>query len=333
MTTSASIRQDLCPLLDLAARVGRDPLLTQASTGNISIKIGDVLWVKASGKWLADATRAEILIPLDLGGLQASVRENRDPAEQQSSASIETAMHVTLPHPVVLHVHSVNAIAWAVRADAPAQLQARLRGLRWQFIPYVASGLPLATEIGRVLAVQPDTDVLVLGNHGLVLGGRDCRATEDLLADVERRLAIPAREAGPADYAPLADLAADSQWALPDDQAIHSLATDPVTRRVLQGGFLYPCQAIFSEASKPQLFQPAPHPAEDTVRPFVLVEGRGVVLNRKITPAETAMLSGLAQVVQRIGASAPIRYLTEDEVAAGASTAAYRYRDLANARH
>jgi hypothetical protein len=50
-------------------------------------------------------------------------------------------------------------------------------------------------------------------------------------------------------------------------------------------------------------------------------------------PAEIAMLSGLAQVVQRIGATAPIRYLTEGEVAASSSTAAYRYRELANASH
>ncbi len=50
-----------------------------------------------------------------------------------------------------------------------------------------------------------------------------------------------------------------------------------------------------------------------------------------MTPAEIAMLSGLAQVVQRVGRSAPLRYLTEDEVAASSSTAAYRYRELANA--
>ena len=64
-----------------------------------------------------------------------------------------------------------------------------------------------------------------------------------------------------------------------------------------------------------------------------LVKERGVLLSRIMTPAEIAMLSGLAQVVQRIDPSAPLRYLTEAEVAAGASTAAYRYRELANARH
>jgi rhamnose utilization protein RhaD (predicted bifunctional aldolase and dehydrogenase) len=249
-------------------------------------------------------------------------------------------MHVTLPHQVVLHVHSINTIAWAVREDAPAEIATRLDGLRWQWIPYVASGLPLAREIERVLAVRPDTDVLVLGNHGLVLGGKDCQAAEELLSEIERRLTIPARQAHPADYALLAELATDAPWALPDDDAIHALATDPVSRKILEGGFLYPCQAIFSDASTPELFRAAAAPDlpeewkdQYAARPFLIIKGRGVVLNRAMTPAETAMLSGLAQVVQRIGPSARLRYLTEDEVAAGSSTVAYRYRELANASH
>jgi rhamnose utilization protein RhaD (predicted bifunctional aldolase and dehydrogenase) len=337
MIKNVSVNEDLGLLLDLAGRVGRDPLLTQASTGNISLKLDGVLWIKASGKWMADATAGKILIPLDLAGVHAGIRQNLDPAGLYPSASIETAMHVTLPHPVVLHVHSINTIAWAIRADAAAQLETRLDGLRWQWIPYVASGLPLAREIARVLSERPDTDVLVLGNHGLVLGGKDCETTENLLAEIERRLAIPPRQAHPADYAILAELAGDSTWDLPDDDAIHALATDPVSRKVLEGGFLYPCQAMFSDARTPELFHAAPDvvpdPGDFAARPFLMVKGRGVVLNRTMTPAEIAMLSGLAQVVQRIGPSAPLRYLSEDEVAASASTAAYRYRELANASH
>lgn len=57
---------ELRPLLELTQRIGSDPLLTQASTGNISAKLDGVLWIKASGKWMADAMRDDILIPLDL---------------------------------------------------------------------------------------------------------------------------------------------------------------------------------------------------------------------------------------------------------------------------
>jgi rhamnose utilization protein RhaD (predicted bifunctional aldolase and dehydrogenase) len=339
MIKNVSVNEDLGPLLELAGRVGRNPLLTQASTGNISMKLGGALWIKASGKWMADATGGKILIPLDLAGVRASIRQNIDPAELYPNASIETAMHVTLPDRVVLHVHSINTIAWAVREDAAAQLKTRLDGLRWRWIPYVASGLPLAREIERALSSRRDTDVLVLGNHGLVLGGRDCQATADLLAEIERRLAVPPRQAHPADYALLAELAGDSPWDLPEDDAIHALATDPVSRTVLEGGFLYPCQAMFSDARTPELFHAVQAPdatadlAEYADRPFLIVKGLGVVISRTMTPAEIAMLSGLTQVVQRIDPSAPLRYLTEAEVAEGGSTAAYRYRELANASH
>ena len=336
MIKSVGMNGDLGPVLELAGRVGRNPLLTQASTGNISLKLDGALWIKASGKWLADASGGKILIPLDLAAVRASIRQNIDPAELYPNASIETAMHVTLPHPVVLHVHSVNTIAWAIRKDGPAQLSARLDGLRWQWIPYVASGLPLARAIERALSARPDTDVLVLGNHGLVLGGKDCGATEDLLADIEERLSIPARTARPVDHTQLTALltkfAGDSAWDVPDDDAMHALATDPISRKILEGGFLYPCQAMFSDARTPELFHAVDSPG-DTGRPFLMVKGRGVLVRRVMTAAEIAMLSGLAQVVQRIGPSAPLRYLTEDEVAASASTAAYRYRELANARH
>jgi len=50
-----------------------------------------------------------------------------------------------------------------------------------------------------------------------------------------------------------------------------------------------------------------------------------------MTPAQRAMMSGLAQVIQRISLSAPLRYLTDDEVANCSSTIASRYLELTNA--
>jgi hypothetical protein len=68
-------------------------------------------------------------------------------------------------------------------------------------------------------------------------------------------------------------------------------------------------------------------------RPFLIVEGGGVLIGQGTTCAEEAMLGGLAEVVRRIGATAPLRYLTEDEIANGLNVEAYRYRELANANH
>jgi len=48
----------------------------------------------------------------------------------------------------------------------PDQLKERLAGLYWRWIPYAASGMPLAREIEKAVAGAPETDVLILGNHG-----------------------------------------------------------------------------------------------------------------------------------------------------------------------
>src|SRR4051812_32543175 len=114
---------ELRSLRALTARVGRDPLLTQGSTGNSSLKLGDSMWIKASGKWMADAWAQNIFISVDLAEVRRSVCLGLDPAERFAGASIETAMHAALPHRAVIHLHSVDAIAFAVRKDGLAQLQ------------------------------------------------------------------------------------------------------------------------------------------------------------------------------------------------------------------
>lgn len=249
------------------------------------------------------------------------------------SASIETFMHAVVPHRVVVHVHSVNTIAWAVRQDAESELAQTLSGLRWHWIPYVPSGRPLAREMEKVASRRPDTDVFVLGNHGLVICGEDCNAVEELLCEVESRLAIVPRRAPIARRGLLEQLACMSPWRLPEREALHALGTDAAARRILRGGVLYPCQAIF--LGQPAPMMPCSVPVSDVRdgvggqyvhRPFLIVEGSGVMLSQKITRAELAVLSGLVEVVQRIGPSAPVRYLTPSDVADVLSGDGVRYR-------
>jgi rhamnose utilization protein RhaD (predicted bifunctional aldolase and dehydrogenase) len=328
---------ELVQLKDLSARIGGDPLLTQASTGNTSIKLDDVLWIKASGRWLADAKHEDILVPLDLREVKRYISQQVDPAEVYACASIETAMHAVLPHPVVLHVHSVNTIAWAVRHDARQQLQRQLDGLRWQWVPYVPSGLPLAQEIERAVSASVNTNVLVLGNHGLVIAGDSCEHVTHLLSQVERRLALRPRTANPPDYHALDEVSEGSSWALPEDDGIHALAIDLASQAILSGGILFPCQSIFSNWTSREMFQAVPWPFSIDqceslygTRSFLMIAGRGVIVKKTMTPSQRAMMSGLAQVVQRINSAAPIHYLSDEEVEYS-RTMATRYLEKADA--
>jgi rhamnose utilization protein RhaD (predicted bifunctional aldolase and dehydrogenase) len=341
---STRVERELDCLRQLSARVGSDALLVQASNGNTSIKLEGILWIKGSGKWLARANQEEILIPIELAEAKETVEQGGEIAPRQISRngmrpSIETAMHAVLPHRVVIHVHSINTIAWAIRSDGIEELTARLGGLHWQWIPYAASGIPLAREIELAVARAKETDVFILANHGLVVCGQDCAATEELLCEVERRLAISARPFPLPDSAVLGNIARFSGWQYPDYDSLHALGTDKAALKILRGGVLYPCQAIFLglealtlpptlAASKLKACLTGGEPPS-----FVVVERSGVMLNEKMTSAERATLIGLMEVVRRTAESAQLRYLTREEVEKVVNEGGRGYRDEAETEH
>ena len=333
---SVATASELDSLLEVSARLGADPLLIQAATGNTSLKRDGVLWIKASGKWLAHADREEILIPVDLAETRARIERNIDPAGQSAmvngkklGTSVETAMHAVLPHRVVFHVHSVNSIAWAVRRDGAAELAGRLAGFHWQWVPYVPSGLALARAIREALARAPRTDVLVLANHGLVVCGDSCEEAEARLREFELRVSISPRVPPPPQWESLTQLANGTTWRAPQNAALHAIGSDPVSRRIVSRGVLYPCQAIFLTPEMITIPQSADSTWLDEIRdPFVAVEDAGVLVREKPNPAVAATLAGLAQVLQRIPESSTVEYLAESDVRGLLCADVYHYREV-----
>ncbi len=332
MTVAAG--SEIESLLEVSARLGADPLLIQAATGNTSLKSDGVLWIKASGKWLAHADREEILIPVDLADTRTRIDCGIDPAGQTAfvngkkfGTSVETAMHAVLPHRVVLHVHSVNSIAWAVRRDGAAELADRLAGFHWQWIPYVPSGLALARAIREALARVPRTDVLVLANHGLVVCGDTPEEAEARLREFELRACICPRVPPPPHWEALTQLSGGTSWRAPQNATLHAIGADPVSRRIVARGVLYPCQAIFLTPKMTTIPQTADASWLDAAGdPFVAVEDAGVLVREKPNPAVAATLAGLAQVLQRIPESACIEYLAEADVRGLLCADVYHYR-------
>ncbi len=282
-----------------------------------------------------------MLVPVALSEACEALRQGREITRPHASItpmrpSIETAMHAVLPHRVVIHVHSINAIAWAIRLDGHDELGARLKGLRWQWIPYVASGVPLAQEIGMALARAKETNVFLLANHGLVICGEDCAETEQLLHDVERRLMIPPRAVPLPDGGALENIAPFARSEHPRFDRLRALATDEVSLRILKGGVLYPCQAIFLGLDV-LVVPPAlsasrwiEHTGGQGQTPaFVVVEGTGVLLHEKITGAQRATLLGLVEVIRRTDTSMRLRYLTREEVEKVLNEGGRGYRDEA----
>jgi hypothetical protein len=175
--------------------------------------------------------------------------------------------------------------------------------------------------------------VFVLGNHGLVVCGESCEAAESLLSEVQRRLAIGTRSASKPNIKLLERIRGASSWRLPDSDTLHALGTDFISRQILEGGILYPCQTIFLGQNRVTLRVPEDKVSSrkaidplDASRPFLIVEECGILINSEITAVELAVLRGLAEVVLRIEPGAPIRYLSDPEVTSLLAADSHLYR-------
>ncbi|MBF0175276.1 MAG: class II aldolase [Magnetococcales bacterium] len=309
----------------LSGRIGQDINLIQGGGGNTSFKQEGILWVKGSGTWLSRAEDAQVFVPLFLDEVRQVIAENRldtfggQMAESSSlRPSIETSMHALLPHTVVLHVHSVNAIAWAVLADAPQRLAHLLGGMAWAWIPYRRPGLPLTREIVVQLAGQERLpDVLFLGNHGLVVGGENCAAAESLLWDVERRLALPLRATPAPVWERLhARISTLPLWRVPDHLDLHAMAFDPVARALLLRPALYPDHVVY--LGRDSCLLPADTPLDQGVgrwanAAFCVVENEGVLFGPALSPGAEAMLHCHSLVTRRLASTLGVRCLTPEE--------------------
>ena len=307
---------ELDRLRALSARIGADPLLVQAAGGNTSFKDNGTMWIKASGTWLKDAATRDIFVPLDHAGVLAALSQN-DPACETCAdfvradlnatglrPSIETTVHALMPQRVVVHVHCVNTIAWAIRADAEIHLAEKLGGFNWAFIPYARPGLPLATAIQARL--RADTDVLVLGNHGLVIAAETVADAEALLIRAAAALNRPARAAVPPDHEALRKLCAGTNYAAAISDETHALATDALALKHGMSRVYYPDHVVFLGIGVATNFTGSP--------PLIAIPGQGVLIAKDAKPAIEPMGRCLADVMRRIEQDDPLVALTETDI-------------------
>lgn len=338
--------EDFAALRAVSARFGADPLLIQGPGGNTSIKANGVMWIKASGALLAEAESREIFVAVDLPALSAAV-ERDDPLADEPARfalageglrpSIETCLHAVFARRVVLHVHCVNTVAFALREDARERLAERLGGLRWAFIDYVKPGARLAAE---VRARAADADVVVLGNHGLIVAGDTVEAAAALVEAAARALSVAPARTGAPDFQRLAALAGAGYAPAREGHPLHDVALSPRRLAIATGGSLYPDHVVFCGAGATALGDGdnAAHlAARLSARglappPFLLAPGAGALLRDDASPSARALARCLGDVLARVPEDAAPRYLTDEETRELIDWDAEKYRQALNAR-
>jgi rhamnose utilization protein RhaD (predicted bifunctional aldolase and dehydrogenase) len=319
---------ELYDLKKLSARVGADPLLVQAAGGNTSLKQDEVMWIKASGAWLKDAVTRDIFVPMDREALLAALTKN-DPACETCTGfvlsglnttglrpSIETTVHALMPQRVVLHVHCVNTIAWAIQSDAEQKLAEKLRDFHWAFIPYAKPGLPLAGAISARL--KPGIDVLILGNHGLVVAADSVAAAEALLERIVAALARSVRSVFLPDLEMLNAISKGTAYTPAKSNETHALALDTFALASGRNAVFYPDHVIFLGVGV----------ATETSSGAALVAlaGKGVLIHSDAKPAVEPMGRCLADVLRRVGENSALIALNDRDIDSLVNWDAEKYR-------
>ena len=334
----ANIRDDIeyQKLLQLSALEGADPLRVQAAGGNTSIKQDGILWIKASGTWLQNALTSPIMVPVKLDELLQVMHQGHEDAnsaslfvaqEQQDKPeiaaalrpSIETTVHAVLPQKVVVHVHCVNCIALAVRNDGETAVQQKLQDFNMAWVPYVKPGLTLSQAIQQ--AIDQNTDVIILGNHGLVVAADSVDEASRLLNRVCEAATQPARQAPAADTDALQTLTGNSGYKLPAFTESHAVACDKAALQIAAGGSLYPDHVIFlgqgsvvAQSGETVDDVCARHHQPDGLSPAsILFPDKGVLMRGDANDGQEALARCLSDVCLRIPASASIHYLSESQ--------------------
>jgi rhamnose utilization protein RhaD (predicted bifunctional aldolase and dehydrogenase) len=293
-----------------SARIGADPLCIQGPGGNTSIKDNEVMWIKASGKELADAVTSEIFVAVDRKAAAAEARGAGDGTckatvldpEIKLRPSIETTFHAILDWRVVAHTHSVAVLSHVVSSAGRKVAKTLLEDLDPVFVPYAKPGLPLTVAIRE--RISPQTRLVLLANHGLIVCGETTSKVETLMQLIETRLGRDPVEVHPAtldtDPLPGFEWAEEENWLAQDSEAL---------ARVLAGSY-YPDHVVF-------LGPGLPTADSADAPPVILVPGVGIQVRTTATKAQRAMLHCLSDVLRRVPANwvpEPIGHAAEAEL-------------------
>jgi len=314
-------------LIHLSAFLGSNIDLVQGGGGNTSVKIEGKLFVKASGFWLSDAGKKNIFTSVEIKNVIKEIKEKCTGSTSTEilleknnllRPSIETTMHILMPHRFVVHFHSVNVLAYAILKDGYKKIQKKLSGIKFSWIPYVKPGILLTRKMYNIVNLK--ADVIILGNHGIIIGGDTKHEVMHLLSEIENRLKIKPRVVNISNLNKMSALLDDSNYKLPKYKFSHSLAFDDVALNHIKNLPLYPDHVIFIGSSSIPILSIKEFlnysACYDTNKKnnVIVIKDVGVVVREDFSQSGEDMLHCLNNVLLRVGLNDKLNYLTKEEI-------------------
>ena len=327
-------------LLTVAESVGSNKILVQGPGGNLSYKINDSLFIKASGACLIDAKKKNIFVKTNLSQIRLAIeKDQKDPLigswniENKLRPSIETSLHALMPQKCVLHVHCVNALSWVVQNKYEEKIREYLNDLRWASVPYKKPGYELTKALKKVLKGNYP-DVVFLSNHGFVAGAENPLKVLNLVQDVSKRLSIKTNKFLPKNISKLMNYALIMKYKLPKYQHVHSIAISKNSISIVSKGILFPDQLVFL-GSRIRVVKDIETFLKskqnyDSSKSILLIPDLGLLVPDDFSETSEEMLYGLALIVERIPKNSSINYLNKQEENELINWDAEKYRQSIN---
>ena len=307
------------------ARIGTNSLLVQGPGGNVSWKDNDVLWIKASGKWLSKACDEEIFVPLSLSYLQEAISNKNFTCtplilgDTKLRPSIETMLHALMPQKVIAHLHAVEALAHLVRKNAETRIAELINdSIKWVFVDYYKPGAELAASVSAKLTLIPDAEVIFLKNHGIVIGAPDIPSLDRILQNITKLLFTKPFLSELIQFDFVIEKNQNiffNNFNYISDPELNRLATNSYLISRLQNDWaLYPDHVVFLGDSAFVIYgTTAEYKSKiiDRNPDFIFVKQQGVFEFKAITPAKKAQLRCYYDVLVRQPPTEKLESLTQ----------------------
>jgi len=318
--------------LEFSQSIGSNIDLVQGAGGNTSAKEGNNLWIKASGLWLSDSLDKDIFGAIDYEKFKNDLLTNNNKLIAQDfiysekfsksfKPSIETFLHLLMPHKYVFHIHSVNIISNSILLDGKQRLTKSLKGLNWQWVKYVRPGMPLALEVQSVMDSKPD--IIILANHGILFGAETLEEAAKTLNNIELRVNRKRRFYDlNIDFDMINSLVMNSNYCISPSSIVNSIAFDDTACLVASSGSLYPDHVVFLGPGPINVIQLAEFETflknninvhNTNNNDVIIVKNLGVFILTNLSESKKTMLDCLANVLLRINPEDKLRYLNNDE--------------------
>lgn len=335
------LHKDRDELSAYCAQIGQDRLLVQGPGGNVSSKDGEVLWVKASGTWLAEAQAKDIFVPVDLQALRAELVKGNFSASPQTLGelalrpSIETLLHALMPHKFVAHLHAIEPLAHLVRKGVRDTLPSLMNTKKgWACVNYFKPGADLARAIFFAMERVPNIEVVFMVNHGIVIGAESIAGIDNILERLIRLTATTALVADDA-VAPIAMGELERLGYHPcNDGGVNQLAQNRgLLERLTSDWALYPDHLVFL-GDRPAILGDmlTVHDLSrlEKLPNYLFVPEVGVYENVVATPAHRAQIRCYFDVLSRQSDTQQLSTLNSTQIDEIINWDAERYRQVQN---